>query len=206
MTSIAPTLIVMISVATAHAGGLAERVQDAYRKTDSFSAAFTQKTVVEVLDRETTESGQLVFAKPGKFSIRYDGKREREYLSDGATLWIYHPKDKEVEVIENVQDVVSKEALAFLGGLGEMTKEFKVTEGSGDSLTLVPKSKSSPFTKIVLAIDPADHLAHGATLFPKSGNKSEYVFDAVKTNESVPASLFRFSKKGVKEISPLASE
>jgi outer membrane lipoprotein-sorting protein len=111
-----------------------------------------------------------------------------------------------VEVIEDVQDVVSREALVFLGGLGEMTKEFKVAEGAANALTLVPKSKSSPFSKIVLTVDPADHLARGATLFPKSGNKSRYVFDFVRVNEPVADSKFRFSKSGVKEIRPLAVE
>ncbi|HSA59698.1 MAG TPA: outer membrane lipoprotein carrier protein LolA [bacterium] len=201
---------VIVIASAAHAGsaggGLAERVQDAYRNTESFSASFTQKTVVEVLDREVSESGELVFSKPGRFSIRYGGKRERHYLSDGETLWIYHPKDKEVEVIDHVQDVVSKEALAFLGGLGEMSKEFKVSEGKDDSLTLVPRSKSSPFSKIILTVDPADHLARGATLFPKGGNKSEYVFSAVRANEPVSESTFKFSKSGVREIRPLAAE
>jgi len=192
--------------APAFAAGLAERVQSAYRATDSFSANFTQETVVEVLDRQISETGKLVFAKPGKFSIRYDGKKEREYVSDGATLWIYHPKDKEVEVIQNVSDVVSKEALSFLGGLGEMSKEFKVSEGGSGSLNLIPKSKSSPFSKILLTIDLETHLASAATLFPKSGNKSEYIFSDIKANAAVEPSTFRFSKKGVKEINPLASE
>lgn len=193
----------------AFAGGLADRVQDAYRKTESFRADFTQQTKIEVLDRDVEESGDLLFSKPGKFSIHYKGKNERQYLSDGRTLWIYHPRDKEVEVIENVQDLVAKEALAFLGGLGEMTKEFRVTEGKDGQLTqltLIPKSKSAPFTKLVLTIDPQTSLVREADLFPKSGNKSRYVFSGVKTNESVADGLFTFKKSGVKEIRPLAAD
>ena len=97
-------LFFLLAAPAAFAAGLADRVQNAYKDTSSFSAKFTQTTKIEVLDRETTESGELVFAKPGRFSIRYDGKRERQYLSDGDTLWIYHPKEKEVEVIRDVAD------------------------------------------------------------------------------------------------------
>jgi outer membrane lipoprotein carrier protein len=190
-------------MAPVFAGRLEQKVQDAYRRTDSFSAQFTQTTRIEVLDRETTESGNLVFAKPGRFSIHYEGKRERQYLSDGDTLWIYHPKEKEVEVIDDVGDLVSREALVFLGGLGDMGKEFKVSETGADRLTLVPKNKSSPFSRILLTVDPSDHLARGATLFPKSGNKSDYVFSEVKVNEPVSESIFKFSKGGVKQIHPL---
>jgi outer membrane lipoprotein carrier protein len=199
-------LMVLLMAKLTFAGGLADRVQDAYRKTDSFSAKFTQKTMVELLDRETTESGELVFAKPGRFSIHYEGKRERQYLSDGDTLWIYHPKEKEVEVVNDVQDLVSREALVFLGGLGEMTKEFKVSDSGVHELTLVPKSKSSPFSKIILIVDPSDFLARGTTLYPKSGNKSEYSFSDVRANEPVSESTFKFSKSGVKEIHPMAVE
>jgi outer membrane lipoprotein carrier protein len=198
--------MVLVTAHTAFAGGLADRVQAAYRKTDSFRADFTQQTKIEVLDRDVEESGELLFAKPGKFSIQYKGKNEREYLSDANTLWIYHPKDKEVEVIENVRDMVSKEALVFLGGLGEMTQEFKVSEGKDGRLTLVPKSKSAPFSKLELTIDPQTSLVSEADLFPKSGNKSRYVFSGVRTNESVPPGRFIFKKSGVKEIYPLAAE
>lgn len=189
------------------AGELAEKVQETYRGTESFRADFSQKTHVELLDREVEEAGELIFAKPGRFSIHYQGKRERRYLSDGKTLWIYHPREKEVEVVDNVQDVVAKEALVFLGGLGEMSKEFRVTEGKKDGgLVLTPKSKLSPFTKIRLKIDPVTSLVSEVVLFPKSGNQSHYLFSSVRVNEPVAEGTFVFKKAGVKEIRPLATE
>jgi len=186
-----------------HASGLADRVQRAYQKTETFSADFVQKTKIEVLDRDIEEPGHLVFSKPGKFLIHYTGKKERNYISDGLTLWIYHPREKEVEVIEHVQDTVSREALVFLGGLGEMSQEFKVTESKADQLQLIPKSKSSPFSKLVLTIAPETSLVSAVSLFPKSGNRSDYAFTAVQTNGSVPESTFQFEKNGVKETRPL---
>lgn len=195
---IAPASLFICQVA--FAAGLADKVQGAYRKTDNFRADFVQKTSVEILDREVEEGGDLVFSKPGRFSIHYQGKNERQYLSDGHTLWIYHPKDKEVEVIDDVQDIIAKEALVFLGGLGEMTREFKVTEGKGNQLTLVPKAKSAPFSKLILTIRPETSLVREVDLFPRSGNKSHYVFSGVKVNESLPESTFVFKKSGVKEI------
>jgi outer membrane lipoprotein carrier protein len=194
------------SLSSAFAAGLAGEVQDAYRKTDYFQADFIQKTFVEVLDRDTEEVGTLLFSKPGRFAIRYQGKREREYLSDGETLWIYHPREKEVEIFEDVKDVISREALAFLGGLGGMSKEFKVKEDqkAKNYLILIPRSSASPFSKIILKIDPHTHLVSEATLFPKSGNRSHYIFSSVRVNEPTPPGTFHFKKNGVKEIRPLA--
>lgn len=188
------------------AAGLAEKVQETYRNTESFRADFSQKTHVELLDREVEEAGELNFAKPGRFSIHYQGKRERQYLSNGKTLWIYHPREKEVEVIDDVQDVVAKEALVFLGGLGEMTQEFRVAEGKDGGLVLTPKSKSSPFTRLQLKIDPATFLVSEVVLFPKSGNQSRYIFSSARVNEPVAEGAFVFKKSGVKEIHPLGSD
>ncbi len=195
--------LLLSCAAPAFAAGLADRVQAAYRKTDMFSADFVQKTRVELLDREIEESGQLLFSKPGKFLIHYQGKNERQYISDGLTLWIYHPRDKEVEVVEHVPDMISREALVFLGGLGDMTKEFKVEESKSDQLVLEPKSKTSPFSKLILTIAPDTSLVSAVTLFPKSGNRSDYAFTNVRTNGSVPESTFQFKKSGVKTTRPL---
>lgn len=175
---------------TAGAGSLTERVQETYRKTETFQARFVQKTFVEILEREIEERGHLVFARPGRFAIHYEGPRERKYLSDGKTLWITHPRDKEVEVFEKAGDLVSKEALVFLGGLGEMTNEFRVTAGK-DQLVLVPRRKKSPFSKIILKIDPRTFLVEGATLFSKGGNTSRYQFSSVQVNVQFSDKDFR---------------
>lgn len=201
----APTLIVLLFGGPAFAGGLADKVQETYARTDTFAADFTQKTLIELLDRDVEEAGHLIFSKPGRFQIHYKGKNERQYISDGQTLWIYRPREKEVEVIERVQDTVSREALVFLGGLGEMQKEFKVTEPKegGLVLNLVPRSKSSPFTKLSLTIDPETSLVSAVELFPKSGNRSRYEFKKVQSNQLVPGSTFQFKKSGVREARPL---
>ncbi len=202
---IAPTLILLLFAGPAFAGGLADKVQETYARTDTFAADFTQRTLVELLDRDVEEAGHLIFSKPGRFQIHYKGRNERQYISDGQTLWIYRPREKEVEVIERVQDTVSREALVFLGGLGEMQREFKVTEpkAGGLVLDLVPRSKSSPFTKLSLTIDPETSLVSAVELFPKSGNRSRYEFKKVQSNQPVPGSTFQFKKGGVKETRPL---
>lgn len=185
------------------ASGLADRVQEAYRDARSFQADFVQRTHVEVLERDVEERGELTFVKPGKLVIHYGGARERKYVSNGSTLWIYHPQAKEVEVFNRVGDLLSREALAFLGGLGQMTKDFLVKGESGHQLTLVPRRNAAPFNKLILKVDPQDHLVREAILFPRGGNQSHYVFSSVKTNGDVPAASFHFQTKGLKVVEPL---
>lgn len=188
---------------TVHSESLAEKVQSAYRKTETFRANFIQKTHIAALDRDVEEKGELVFSRPGKFSIHYQGDRERHYISDGKTLWIYRPQDKEVEIYEKLNDMVSREALAFLGGLGEMNKEFVVSLPGAELLRLVPRSASSPFKEIQMTVDPVTSLAASVRLFPKSGNQSHYRFTDVRTNEKVSDKTFQFHERGVRETRPL---
>ena len=176
--------------APSYALGLVEKVQGTYQRMDNFRAEFVQKTKVEILNRAIEEKGEILFSRPGRFLIHYQGARERKYISDGKTLWIYHPREKELEVFKNVNKIVTPEALAFLGGLGEMQKEFQVRERNGSELVLIPKRRGSPFVRLVLGVDPQTNLVHEVTLFPKSGNKSHYRFSSIRLNQKVPASTF----------------
>src|SRR5690606_35883412 len=97
---------------------LAGRVQAAYEATRDLSMDFVQETYVEVLERKVKKRGRALFQKPGKFAISYEGKKGREYLCDGKTLWIYRNGDKQVEVYGVNNERVPAEALSFLGGLG----------------------------------------------------------------------------------------
>lgn len=177
-------------VSPSYAAGLALKVQETYRQTETLQADFVQKTFIEVLEREVEERGRFVFSRPGRFMIRYEGTNPRRFISDGKTLWIERSDEKEVEVYENVEDLVSREALVFLGGLGEMTREFRVTESGKDEIVLVPRKKGSLFAKLILRIDD-DSLVREATLFPRSGNRSHYRFLSVERNRPVPAGTFR---------------
>ncbi|MBI4374477.1 MAG: outer membrane lipoprotein carrier protein LolA, partial [Deltaproteobacteria bacterium] len=92
---------------SAYGGDLSQKVQEAYRNTPALEARFVQRTYVEILEKEVIEKGTLLLAKPGRFKISYEGKRERAYISDGKRLWIIHPGEK--EVIDDIRSQVSPE-------------------------------------------------------------------------------------------------
>lgn len=179
----------LLSSSVAWGGPLTQKVQQTYQATRSFEAQFTQKTHIPILDRDVFEKGRLIFDQPGKFLIHYQGPQERQYLCDGKNLAIYRPRDKESEHYQNIHDQISPEALIFLGGLGNMTREFRVSE-KGEILTLIPKNKSSLMKQIILTIDPQTSLVTQVILFPKSGNKSVYEFFNTKTNQSYNSRTF----------------
>ncbi len=175
-------LLIMLLPAAAHASDLVARVQGVYQKNSKFQADFVQKTHIALLEKDIEEPGNMIFSKPGNFMIHYRGKQERKYICNGATLWIYHPKEQEAEVYPDIQNLLTHEALAFLGGLGQMTKEFQVRVEAGGWLSLVPRNKSSPFMKIRLRADPVSYFAQEIVLYPRAGNESHYQFSDIRTN------------------------
>ncbi len=186
-----------------HAGGLAQKVQQTYQQTHEFQADFVQRTHVELLNRDLEEKGQMVFSKPGRFLIHYQGGQERKYISDGQILWIVHIPEKETEIYDNIRGIISKETIAFLGGLGEMMRDFNVTEKK-ETLSLTPREKGFTFSKVVLGIDPKTYLVKELTLFPKNGNQSHYLFSSILTNQEVAPTDFQFSDPSFKTTHPLA--
>lgn len=204
----ASALLVCLSLMTAEAGDLITSVQQAYQKNVQFQADFVQKTHIELLNKDVTEKGKMVFAKPesgkpGKFDIHYEGAQERRYICNGETLWIYHPKLQEVEVYSDVKEVLTREALSFLGGLGDMTRQFQVKVEPNSWLLLVPKNKKSPFKNIRLRIDPSSFLATEVVLSPRQGNESRYLLSRIQTPAINSAGDFEFQPPAGTEVTTL---
>lgn len=187
---------------------LADRVQKTYEGASDLSIAFTQKTYVAVLEKEVSKKGQALFKKPGKLAIRYEGERGRNYLGDGKTLWVFESGDPQVEKIPLNEESIPAEALSFLGGLGQLKRDFAVEDvdpkkwatlkrekGDLKWLELTPLQKRSSLQWLVMGFDPQTSYAREVFLFTDSGNLSHYVFDKVELNQGLGDELFVYKKK-----------
>ncbi|MBI1909298.1 MAG: outer membrane lipoprotein carrier protein LolA [Deltaproteobacteria bacterium] len=206
-------------------GDIPRKVEEAYQATENLTANFVQKTRMEMLVELVIKEGKMTFHKgdsprgeagqAGRWLIEYKKPEAKQYISDGHTLWVYRPQDKEVEVYENIADLVSQEGLAFLGGLANLQAVFEATakkklQGEDYQLTLRPKQKGvSPkgsFKKIVLTVRPPRFLVTEAILYPEStetGSVTRYFFSEIKTNTRLKTDLFQFKPPdGVKELRP----
>ncbi len=192
---------------------VATKVQSAYEATQDLTMDFVQETYVEVLERKVKKQGKAQFKKPGKFAIEYAGKKGREYRSDGKTLWVYRSGDKQVEVYEVNDERVPAEALSFLGGLGNLKRDFAVEtvdekkwqnlgakKGNLDWLELTPLKKQSQIQWMVMGFDAKTHLATEVYFLTDSNNLSHYSFSRLQSNQGLPAEGFVFTKPGVKEL------
>lgn len=192
---------------------IVQNVQKTYENAQDVSSEFSQKIVISSLEKEIEKTGKTIFKKPGKLYVEYDGEDGKLYVSDGKKLWIYEKGDNQVDVYSVSAQMLPEEALAFLGGLGNLSAQFKVSSLNKnelqkikatpnlDWLSLIPKNPKSNLEELILGFDLSTHLVTEAYLKNETGNLSHYHFKNVQLNQSIPDAKFVFVKpKGVREI------
>jgi len=184
-----------------------QKIQKTYDSTQDVAMDFTQKTYVAVLEKEVSKKGSARFKKPGKFSIRYEGAGGRQYLSNGKTLWIYEAGDSQVQQAPANEESLASEALIFLGGLGNLTRDFAVEEvdpkkveklkiSLGDLrwVELTPLKKKSTLQWLIMGFDKDKAIAKEIYLLTESENISHYLMDRVQFNTGVADTEFEYQK------------
>jgi outer membrane lipoprotein-sorting protein len=108
-----------------------------------FTADFFQRTLLAKGQREMRGDG-VVSAKlatansPMMFRFQYYRPYQQEIVSDGNSLWIYHPENREV-ILNEVSFFYNRPgfnpdrdyAVNFLQGLGRISKDFHINFASG---------------------------------------------------------------------------
>jgi outer membrane lipoprotein carrier protein len=192
----------------------ARRVQAAYDQTRDLTARFTQEATSAALGRTQKAAGTVWLKKPGKMRWDYegkDGKPGQVLVSDGKTLWIYNPEDRTV-IRDDVGGALERTPLAFLMGLGELTRDFEVARpsgtvdlgGSGDLvLQLTPKQSIAALQELYVAVDPKRALVTAALIVDPFGNRTRIAFEGIRTNAGTPDSRFAFTvPPGVQVVAP----
>lgn len=149
-----------------------------------FTADFFQITLIKKEGREMRGDGMVSvkFATAGSplmFRFQYTRPYQQEIVSDGNSLWIYHPENREV-ILSNVSFDYNRpgynpdrdRAVNFLHGLGRISKDFHINFASGvyDSagnyvLELTPRLAMVNTKRILLVVDRKSILSYvtGAT-------------------------------------------
>lgn len=108
-----------------------------------FSADFFQRTLLAKENREMRGDGVVsvklaTATSPLMFRFQYYRPNQQEIVSDGNSLWIYHPENREV-ILSNVSIDFNRpgfnpdrnRAVNFLQGLGRISKDFQINFAPG---------------------------------------------------------------------------
>jgi outer membrane lipoprotein carrier protein len=182
----------------------AASTQARYEGVRDLQARFTQITrqAGALPSAPTTARGSVVLAKPGKMRWTYEAPEPSLVVSDGVTLWIYDPAFREAQRLPVSGGYLSGAAIQFLLGEGDIFRDFHVTaiacgEDSAE-LELVPREPAT-YEKLTVKVDAATGDITGTRLVDLLGTVIEVELSELRTDQSPPASLFRFEPpKGVR--------
>ncbi len=175
-------------------------IQRRYQTTHDLEASFVQEYAGKVMSKVQRSEGKVYFKKKGM--MRWDYKSPNQKLiSNGQTLWFFQPDDHQVFVSEVSKVVGERTPLAFLAGEGDLRREFDLNQFNesvfaGEShwvLELIPKEPSATLAKLVLTVDKKNHYVQQAEVVDGLGNVTRTRFFNIRTNLSLPDSLFQFT-------------
>lgn len=191
------------------ANEIARHVQQRYEKVRDLSAHFEQTTRRVALGDGGGDAlvarGDVVFAKPGKMRWAYESPEPSLVVSDGATLWIYDPKAREVQKLSLGEGHLSAAGVQFLLGEGKLLDEFRVTaSGCGDAtvtLGLTPK-REAQYERLEMRVDRVSFAVRETSVVDLFGNRTTIAFDELRENTKPAADLFAFTPpEGVRVLS-----
>jgi outer membrane lipoprotein-sorting protein len=192
------------------------KVQTAYNKTDTLTASFAQDSFIEALGQSQASTGKMTYKRQGKMRWDYEKPDEQLFLINNGVTYFYQKEDNQV-IIDKLNSVlISDLPIAFLMGIGDINKQFKIKticeSNSGFVLELIPeKSKTAQQQSTVkqigdneklklfkLLIEQDTFFPLGASWLDISENRTSILFYDIIKNSKVGENLFNYDPaKGV---------
>ena len=196
-------------VAPARADELADALrtlQQRYESTRTLVAKFRQEVESPTMAGKLTSNGTVSFEKPNRMRWDYAAPDRQTIVSDGETLWIYQPEEKQVLKAPLREAFQATTPVTFLAGLGHVDRDFTPTlESSADDrwvLKLVPREERGVGT-LVLVVRKGDASIEEARISDPLGTTTRLALSDEKRNVSLGADLFHFTPPpGVDVVRP----
>lgn len=192
-------VLVALVAARTHAAAVDEivkRVQARYDATADFIADVVQEARIASLDRTVTAQGTVAFKKPGRMRWDLTQGDPQVIVSDGTTLWIYRPEDKQAIKMPFSQVFQSSTPMSFLTGVGRIADDFRASLDGQDEknivLLLIPKQAGTEVGKLRLTVARDSYDIMGAEVTDPLGNVSKLRFSALRRNAGLPDDVFVF--------------
>ncbi|MBM4056577.1 MAG: outer membrane lipoprotein carrier protein LolA [Planctomycetes bacterium] len=172
---------------------------------------------IPLLDSTEVSQGKLQYKKPDRLLLKFDPPRDEVNIIDGKHIWVYHPKEKQVEKYSVTREKQTAQDINFFGfGYGESVasarKDYTIslmdtTQIKGKRfyvLDLLPKDTSSQYKEIRLWIEEGLWLPVKIELHESGGEVINLIeFDHIKLNSRISDKLFVFDvPRGVEVIEP----
>jgi outer membrane lipoprotein carrier protein len=191
------------------ASDVAAALQRKYDSVKDFSATFKQTYEGGVLRRKASETGTgtVYVKKPGKMRWDYASPEKKLFVSDGQTMFLYFPDEKQVMKNDVPNQDQATSGVLFLMGKGNIVRDFTVrwAEGAADTtyrLRLDPKTRQAEYDWLEITADRSTFRIVGLMAADAQGGKSSFTFSNFKENTGLADKMFQFTiPRGTEVIS-----
>lgn len=183
-----------------NADSVLNRAIAAYSQVRTLRATFAQSIRDPMLGDAVTR-GELMQQRPDKFVMRWTDPRGDMLMADGQWLWVYLPSSAPNQVVKSAMtgrpgtspDIINE----FLDRPRErFTIAYVRTEAVGgspaDVLSLTPRQRNLPYSRVLVWIDRRDGLAHQVEITEASGLVRRITMSGLQVNPALPAGTFTF--------------
>jgi outer membrane lipoprotein carrier protein len=140
------------------------------------------------------QSGNFVFARPGKFIWAYTKPYDQLLQADGENFYVYD-KDLNQVTQRKLGSALGASPAAILFGSNDLEKSYNLRDvgvkGGIDWLELTPKSQDTQFQQVGIGFK--DGTLAAMELHDVFGNVTLLTFTNVVKNPSLPADTFKFT-------------
>jgi outer membrane lipoprotein carrier protein len=192
-------VLFLLFASTAGADGaldsLVQKMQNKYENLGTLKANFTQSYASKRFSDRIVEEGIVYLRKGGYMKWEYQKPERKLFLSDGRYFIYYVPEDKQAIKAPMDPSDVHSPAL-FLAGRGNFSTDFRAEwadpRPGSNFLKLTPVRPQLDFKYLNAQVDPASGLILRLVVVDNYENRTEYTFQQIKENPSVPPDLFHF--------------
>jgi outer membrane lipoprotein carrier protein len=187
------------------------KVESTYGRIQDLRADFSQVSHNKSLGQDIKAEGTVFLKRGGKMRWDYSSPSPQQIVSDGTFLWVYTPDLNQVNKGE-APKALAGPAGSFLAGLGKLRDEFTVrflnpasrADPAGRPLLdLTPKSPTPFLSRLVLTVDPKEHVVRQAVIYDQLQNTVTMTFSKITINSGLADSVFTFTPPQGAAVVPL---
>jgi outer membrane lipoprotein carrier protein len=162
-----------------------------------FSAAFDQEATIKAMQITDTAQGQLFVRRPGKMRWEYTAPEPQIIITDGTSLWVYRPLDKQVMTGKAPTFFGDGKGAGFLADIRQVRLSFDVdqvkSEMAGEyRLRLTPKQKTPDVSAVFLSISADTFIITDVVTVNAYGDETWIKFKDYRFDQAFDSEVFSF--------------
>jgi outer membrane lipoprotein carrier protein len=189
-----PLLLALLLAPQAGMADSIDALKAILRETLTARARFAQTVLDKDMKLLQQSTGNMAFARPGRFRWEYEKPYEQLIVGDGSRLWIYD-KDLNQVTVRKLEGALGSSPAALLAGSNEIERAYTLSQAGSeqglDWLEAVPKARDTVFESIRLGFNKAG--LEAMELRDQFGQVTVIKFSAMRRNEELGPELFQFS-------------